>query len=55
MEDDHGVMGYAVAAIDAKQLKQRQQLAWRPAMQEKYPKPERNTELTPAEVSIVDI
>jgi len=55
VEDDHGVMGYAVAAIDAKQLRQRQQLAWRPTMQEKYPKPERTTELTPAEEVIVSL
>lgn len=50
VEDDDGVMGYAVAALDAKVLKQRQQIAWTPVMQEKYPKPERCTELTPAEV-----
>lgn len=48
-EDEQGVMGYAVATLDAKQLKQRMQLAWTPVMREKYPKPERSTELSPAE------
>ena len=49
-EDDDGVMGYAVAALDAKHVHQQQQLAWVPAMREKYVKPVHGMELTPAEV-----
>lgn len=50
VEDDDGIMGYAVAALDAKHLKQQQTMAWLPAMREKYAKPQQTIELTPAEV-----
>jgi len=50
-EDDEGLMGYAVAALDAKELRRRETLAWIPAMREKYRKPAPSAELTPAEVS----
>jgi len=48
-EDDEGVMGYAVAALDAKQFRQKHDIAWVPAMCEKYPLPTHGGELTPAE------
>lgn len=50
VEDDDGLMGYCVAALDARHLQQQQQMAWLPAMREKYPKPQQAVELTPAEV-----
>ena len=50
VEDELGVMGYSVAALDAKSFKQKQKISWIPAMCEKYPKPQKIEELTPAEV-----
>ena len=50
VEDELGVMGYAVAALDAKSFRQKQRMSWLPAMCEKYPKPDKMEELTPAEV-----
>ena len=50
VEDEEGVMGYVVAAADAKQLRQKMNVAWFPSMCEKYSKPENVAELTPAEV-----
>lgn len=50
VEDDEGIMGYVVSALDAKYLKLRQVMAWLPAMREKYAKPVQSLELTPAEV-----
>ncbi|WAR20929.1 OGA-like protein [Mya arenaria] len=47
--DEEGLMGYAVAALDAKTLKQREAVAWIPALREKYVKPASLPELTPAE------
>ncbi|XP_052771499.1 protein O-GlcNAcase-like [Mya arenaria] len=49
VEDEEGLMGYAVAALDAKTLKQREAVAWIPALREKYVKPASLPELTPAE------
>lgn len=48
-EDDEGIMGYVVCGLDATQLYQRAQLAWTPAMCDKYPKPQYTTHLSPAE------
>nr|CAG4643745.1 EOG090X01OH [Lepidurus arcticus] len=36
VEDDHGIVGYAVAAANAKQFLQRCQIAWVPELQRKY-------------------
>lgn len=46
-EDELGVMGYALAALDYKQFQQRHALVWIPAMQEKYPRPATNDKLSP--------
>ena len=51
VEDEQGVMGYVVAALDTKSFRQKQKMSWVPAMCEKYPKPQKMDELTPAEVS----
>ena len=50
MEDDEGVFGYALAVSDAKEYHKKVEMAWIPAMKEKYPKPIRDLDLTPAEV-----
>ncbi|XP_052226064.1 protein O-GlcNAcase-like [Dreissena polymorpha] len=52
-EDDEGLMGYVVAALDSKQLCQRRTIAWTPAMRDKYTKPELITGLTPTEELIL--
>lgn len=51
VEDEQGVMGYVVAALDTKSFRQKQKMSWVPAMCEKYPKPQKMDELTPAEVT----
>ena len=50
VEDEIGVMGYVVAALDSRSFRQKQTMSWLPAMCEKYPKPDKMDELTPAEV-----
>lgn len=49
VEDEDGVMGYIVAALDGTSFRQKQKMSWVPAMCEKYPKPQKMEELTPAE------
>jgi protein O-GlcNAcase/histone acetyltransferase len=51
VNDDQGVCGYALAAFDAKQLREKSEISWIPAMFQKYPKPSKE-ELTPSEVSL---
>ena len=46
VEDDVGVVGYALAALDAKQFHKKLELAWLPEMCRKYPQPEKNAEDT---------
>jgi len=46
VEDDDGVVGYALAALDAKQFHKKLELAWLPEMCRKYPQPEKNAEGT---------
>jgi len=46
VEDDVGVVGYALAALDAKQFHKKLELAWLPEMCRKYPRPEKNTDDT---------
>nr|KAG5698063.1 hypothetical protein BaRGS_016711 [Batillaria attramentaria] len=50
VEDEEGVFGYALAAIDAKDLAAKSNETWLLDMQQKYPKPT-NKQLKPAEVS----
>ena len=55
LEDAAGqVCGYAVAAADARDHNRKLEMAWLPAMQEKYPKTDRDDRLTPAEVRARD-
>lgn len=49
VEDEEGICGYALAALDSRDLHRRSTEAWLPAMREKYPKVDKE-ELTPAEV-----
>ncbi|ESO96834.1 hypothetical protein LOTGIDRAFT_115468 [Lottia gigantea] len=51
VEDDQGVCGYALASLDSKILHEKSESAWKPAMCDKYPKPDKE-EMTPADVSI---
>ncbi|XP_064600091.1 protein O-GlcNAcase-like [Liolophura sinensis] len=53
LEDEEGVFGYGLAALDCKQFAQRCQIAWSPALCEKYPKPVKET-LTAADEVISD-
>ena len=46
VEDDVGLVGYALAALDAKQFHKKLELAWLPEMCRKYPRPEKNAEET---------
>jgi protein O-GlcNAcase/histone acetyltransferase len=46
VEDDVGVVGYTLAALDAKQFHKKLELAWLPEMCRKYPRPEKNAEET---------
>ena len=52
IEDRDGVCGYVLAALDGKIHNTKLEVAWVPAMTEKYPKPEKTDVLTPAEVRI---
>lgn len=46
VEDDDGVVGYALAALDAKQFHKKLELAWLPEMCRKYPQLEKNAQDT---------
>ncbi|KAK3094526.1 hypothetical protein FSP39_002884 [Pinctada imbricata] len=52
VEDDEGVCGYVVAALDSKDLLNKAELSWVPAMCEKYPKPNKE-DLTPSDEVIM--
>jgi protein O-GlcNAcase/histone acetyltransferase len=43
VEDDVGLVGYALAALDAKQFHKKMELAWLPEMCQKYPQPEKRS------------
>lgn len=43
VEDDIGLVGYALAALDAKQFHKKLELSWLPEMCHKYPQPEKNS------------
>ncbi|XP_035216464.1 protein O-GlcNAcase-like isoform X2 [Stegodyphus dumicola] len=51
VEDDMGICGYALAALDAQQLKKKAEICWIPELLLKYPAPkkENGEMLTPAE------
>ena len=52
-EADTGrVCGYALATLDSRQHATKTDVAWLPAMRQKYPKPDKTELLTPAEVNI---
>ena len=51
IEDDMGVCGYAVAALDAHELAKKVEVAWLPSMREKYCAPEKKDCCSPAEVA----
>ncbi|KAK3590145.1 hypothetical protein CHS0354_041199 [Potamilus streckersoni] len=53
VEDREGVCGYAVAALDTKDLQKKSEMSWIPAMCQKYPKSDKVGELTPAEELII--
>lgn len=56
IEDASGVCGYVLAALDAKEHIRKMEMAWIPAMQEKYPKPNKPAgELSPAEEMICSL
>ena len=50
IESDSGVCGYVLAALDARDFTRKTDIAWYPAIQEKYPKPDEAEGLSPAEV-----
>lgn len=52
VEDDSGICGYALAALDARQLRTKSEICWFPELRKKYtaPKKETGEMLTPAEV-----
>lgn len=50
--DDQGVCGYALASLNAVELRQKTEVSWIPAMYQKYPKPSKE-ELTPSEEVIM--
>eukprot|EP00918_Siedleckia_nematoides_P037386 GHVU01081099.1.p1 GENE.GHVU01081099.1~~GHVU01081099.1.p1 ORF type:complete len:921 (+),score=115.42 GHVU01081099.1:309-2765(+) len=53
LEDSQGqVVGYALSTLDAAEFHKRADIAYIPAMQEKYPKPQRTEGLSPAEEMI---
>ncbi|XP_021925094.1 protein O-GlcNAcase isoform X2 [Zootermopsis nevadensis] len=43
VEDDVGLVGYALAALDSKQFHKKLELSWIPEMCHKYPKPEKSS------------
>jgi len=40
IEDGWDIVGYVLAALDAKQFLKKTEIAWIPSLVEKYPKPE---------------
>jgi len=46
VEDDDGVVGYTLAALDAKQFHKKLEVAWLPEMCCKYPQLEKNAQDT---------
>lgn len=50
VEDDIGVCGYAVGAMNAQQLHEKSMVAWIPVMREKYPLIQKQ-QPSPADVS----
>jgi len=52
IEDELGVCGYVLAALDAQVHNDKLEKQWVPSMQEKYPKPSSVDNLTPAEEMI---
>lgn len=52
VEDDTGICGYALAALDARQLRTKSEICWIPELLRKYPAPKKESGemLTPAEV-----
>ena len=52
IEDDVGICGYVLMALDAKELGKKYHMSWKPAMAEKYPQPEKKENLSPSEVTI---
>jgi protein O-GlcNAcase/histone acetyltransferase len=56
IEDAVGICGYVLAALDAKEHAEKVENEWIPAMQEKYPKPNKSAgELSPAEEMICSL
>ncbi|GIY72380.1 hypothetical protein CDAR_594351 [Caerostris darwini] len=51
VEDENGICGYALAALDARQLKTKCEMCWLPELFAKYPAPKKSSGelLTPAE------
>ncbi|GIX99386.1 protein O-GlcNAcase [Caerostris extrusa] len=51
VEDENGICGYALAALDARQLKRKCEMCWLPELYAKYPVPKKSSGelLTPAE------
>ena len=56
-EETGRVCGYAVAACDARDFNRKFEMAWLPAMQEKYPKPTTGEcqHLSPAQVRQISL
>ncbi|XP_067658017.1 protein O-GlcNAcase-like isoform X2 [Haliotis asinina] len=52
VEDEEGICGYALCALDSKQLHQKTKVAWIPSMCQKYPKPDKD-DLSPADELIL--
>ena len=42
VEDENGICGYCVAAADAQQFINKNNIAWVPTLQSKYPKPDKS-------------
>lgn len=53
VEDDDGVVGYTLAALDAKQFHKKLELTWLPEMCRKYPRPEKNAEETLSHAEVI--
>ncbi|CAG5130642.1 unnamed protein product [Candidula unifasciata] len=49
IEDEVGVCGYVIAAVDAKELAKKSKMAWLPAMCSKYPLPDKKEDYSPAQ------
>lgn len=48
--DDEEVVGFTVATKDSKEFHRNVSVAWLTEMREKYPQPDKNDNLSPAEV-----